>query len=108
MLFLSFLRPIINGTGHYAVEPQTRQNTRMDIQVFYGNEEFIIELKLWRGEKYETKAYDQLTGSLEARGVRTGYLLSFCDNKEAPRSHTDGVIMHNGFKIYEVVVAYRA
>lgn len=106
LLFLSFLRPIINGTGHYAVEPQTRQNTRMDIQVFYGNEEFIIELKLWHGEKYELKAYDQLTGYLAARGVRKGYLLSFCDNKKVP--HKNQVFNYNGFEIYEVVVAYRA
>ena len=108
LLFLSFLRPIINGTGHYAVEPQTRQNTRMDIQVFYRDEEFIVELKLWRGEKYETKAYDQLAGYLDARGVKKGYLLSFCDNKKAPEAHKDGVFRFNGFDICEVVVTYRA
>ncbi len=105
LLFLSFLRPIINGTGHYAVEPQTRQNTRMDIQVFYGNEEFIVELKIWHGEKQELKAYDQLTGYLSARGVQKGYLLSFCENKKAP--HRDRVFVHNGFEIYEVVVSCR-
>jgi hypothetical protein len=51
LLFLCFLKPIINGTGHYYVEPETRNNTRMDIVVAYGEEEYIIELKIWRGEE---------------------------------------------------------
>lgn len=33
LLFLCFLKPIINGTGYYYVEPQTRDNKRMDIVV---------------------------------------------------------------------------
>ena len=105
LLFLSFLRPIINGNGHYAVEPQTRQNTRMDIQVFYGDEEFIVELKIWHGEKYEKEAYEQLADYLEAREIETGYLLSFCHNRTAPRKGQ--MILCRGHRIYEVIVAYR-
>lgn len=105
LLFLSFLRPIINGTGHYAVEPQTRKNNRMDIQVFYGNQELIVELKVWHGEKYEQEGYDQLVRYLEARGVEKGYLLSFCDNKKAPRE--DQTFWYCGHEICEVVIAYR-
>jgi hypothetical protein len=33
-------------------EPRTRSNRRMDVVVFYGREKFIVELKIWRGEKY--------------------------------------------------------
>lgn len=47
LLFLCFLKPIINGTGFYYVEPETRNSTRMDIVVAYGGEEHVIELKLW-------------------------------------------------------------
>lgn len=105
LLFLSFLRPVINGTGHYAVEPQTRKNNRMDIQVFYGNQEIIVELKVWRGERYEQSGYDQLVRYLEARGVKKGYMLSFCDNKKTP--HEDRTFLHCGHEICEVIVAYR-
>ncbi|MCD8370353.1 MAG: ATP-binding protein [Clostridiales bacterium] len=105
LLFLSFLRPIINGTGHYAVEPQTRKNTRMDIQVFFGNQEFIVELKVWSGKKREEEGYDQLTAYLDARSVKKGYLLSFCDNQKTP--HEDRTFQHNGHEICEVIVAYR-
>lgn len=105
LLFLSFLKPIINGVGHYAVEPQTRKNTRMDIQVFYGWEEIVVELKIWHGEKRQQKAYDQLVDYLEARGVDKGYLLSFCDNQAAPREGKR--FIHRGHEIYEVIAAYR-
>lgn len=105
LLFLSFLRPIINGTGHYAVEPRTRKNNRMDIQVFYGKQEIITELKVWHGEKYERSGYDQLVRYLEARGVEKGYMLSFCDNKKTPRE--DQTFMYRGHEICEVIVAYR-
>ncbi len=44
--FLLYLRPIINGTGNYYVEPETRNARRMDVVVDYLGEQFIIELKL--------------------------------------------------------------
>lgn len=105
LLFLSFLRPIINGTGHYAVEPQTRKNNRMDLQVFYGEQEIIVELKVWHGEKYEQSGYDQLVRYLEARNVEKGYMLSFCDNKQTPRE--DRTFWYCGHEICEVIIAYR-
>ncbi len=101
LLFLGFLRPIINGTGFYAVEPQTRQNRRMDIQVFYGQEEFVIELKLWRGEAYEQKGCCQLVDYLRAKGLRQGYLVSFCRRKKPQKPRW---ISYEGYKIYEVIV----
>ena len=104
LLFLSFLRPIINGTGHYAVEPQTRKNMRMDVQVFYGTEEFIVELKIWHGMKYEEKAYDQLVDYLEVRGVEKGYLLSFCSNQSVPYEFRE--FEHRGHEVCEVIVGY--
>jgi hypothetical protein len=105
LLFLSFLKPIINGVGNYVVEPETRGNRRMDVVVFYGGEEHIVELKIWHGEQAATEAYDQLMGYLMARGQKEGYLLSFCDNQKAPREGK--TLLHNGCKITEVIVAYR-
>jgi hypothetical protein len=105
LLFLSFLKPIINGGGHYAVEAETRGNRRMDVAVFYGGEEHIIELKIWRGEKAAQAALDQLTDYLRARGQNRGYLLSFADTKQSPRP--GGWLTHAGCEIFEAVVAYR-
>jgi hypothetical protein len=105
LLFLSFLKPIINGVGNYAVEPQTRGNRRMDVVVFYGKKEYIVELKIWHGEQKASAAYDQLIQYLEARGEKEGYLLRFCDNKISPRE--GGTFIHKGYKIHEEIVAYK-
>lgn len=105
LLFLSFLKPIINGTGHYVVEPETRGSRRMDVVVFYGGEEHIVELKIWHGEQAASEAYDQLTVYLLTQEQQIGYLLSFCDNRKSPREGR--TFMHNGCQIAEVIVAYR-
>jgi hypothetical protein len=106
LLFLSFLKPIINGTGHYAVEPETRGSRRMDVVVFYGGEEHIIELKIWHGEQAAAEGYDQLVSYLKSRGQTRGYLVSFADNRKSPREGRT-FFPHEGCEITEVVVAYR-
>ena len=85
LLFLCFLKPIINGTGFYYVEPETRSGTRMDLVVTYLDEEFIIELKIWHGEQYRREGIKQLAGYLDSRGQKRGYLVSFSflKNKES-------------------------
>lgn len=105
LLFLSFLKPIINGTGHYVVEPETRGSRRMDVVVFYGGEEHIVELKIWHGEQAANEAYEQLSGYLLSQEQQEGYLLSFCDNQKLPREGR--TVEYNGCRITEVIVAYR-
>ena len=80
-LFLLYLRPIINGVGHYYVEAQTRDETRMDIVVDYLGKRYIIEMKIWRGAVYNEAGKKQLVDYLKAMNEDTGYLISFCFNK---------------------------
>jgi hypothetical protein len=82
LLFLCFLKPIINGTGHYVVEPQTRDDKRMDIIVFYGAKEYIIELKIWHGEKKLNDGVAQISEYLDMRHQKEGWLIAFSFNKE--------------------------
>ena len=84
LLFLCFINPIINGTGFYYIEPETRNNERMDLVITYGGEEHIIELKIWHGEEYRKKGIAQLEEYLDSRNADRGYLLSFSflKNKE--------------------------
>ena len=104
LLFLCFLKPIINGTGFYYIEPETRNNTRMDIVVTYGNEEHIIELKIWRGNSYREQGLLQLQEYMDARNSNIGYLLSFSFNKN--KEYINGWIpsADGDKRIYEVVV----
>ena len=103
LLFLTFLKPIVNGTGFYYVEPQTRDNRRMDLIVTYGREEFIVELKIWRGDKYELKGRDQLSEYLATRGMDEGYLVTFDFSKNREEKEPEW-IEWNGKRIFEAVI----
>lgn len=103
LLFLTFLKPIINGTGFYYVEPQTRDNRRMDLVVTYGSEEFIIELKIWRGDKYEEQGRDQLASYLTTRGTAEGYLVTFDFSKKGKGAEPQW-IENMGKRIFEVTI----
>lgn len=79
--FLLYLKPIINGTGNYYIESRTRNNERTDVIVDYLGEQFIIELKIWRGNSYNERGEKQLIGYLEHYHLKKGYMVSFCFNK---------------------------
>ena len=103
LLFLTFLKPIINGIGFYYVEPETRDNRRMDLVVTYGREEFIVELKIWRGDKYEQAGREQLSEYLAIRGKNEGYLVTFNFSKEKHDAEPQWLEV-NGKRVFEVVV----
>ena len=79
--FLLYLKPIINGTGTYYVEAETRNRERTDVIVDYHGEQFIIEMKIWRGDAYHTRGEQQLADYLEYYHLKKGYMLSFCFNR---------------------------
>lgn len=81
-LFLLYLRPIINGTGNYYIEAQTRDQTRTDVVVDYLGKQYIVELKIWRGERYNEKGEQQIIEYLDYFGMNEGYMLSFNFNQK--------------------------
>ncbi|HAN09512.1 MAG TPA: AAA family ATPase [Clostridiales bacterium] len=102
LLFLTFLKPIINGIGFYDVETETRNSQRMDIVVTYGKARYVIELKIWRGQKYEETGHKQLAEYLEIKQLDEGYMLVFDFRKG--KEYTDKWMEVQGKRIYEVVV----
>lgn len=101
-IFLMFLRPIINGAGNYYIEAQTRDKTRTDVIVDYKGQQFIIELKLWRGKQYQHEGRIQLAGYLEQYRQDRGYLLTFNFNQSKETGISENTC--NGKWILEVVV----
>lgn len=79
--FLLYLRPIINGTGNYYIEAQTRDARRTDVIVDYLGEQFIIELKIWYGNEYNERGEQQLFGYLDSYHKDKGYMISFNFNQ---------------------------
>jgi hypothetical protein len=80
-LFLLYLKPIINGVGNYYIEAQTRDETKTDVIIDYLGHQYIIELKIWRGNAYNERDEEQLAGYLDYFHAKKGYLVSFCFNK---------------------------
>lgn len=80
--FLLYLKPIINGTGNYYIEAQTRDASRTDVIVDYLGEQFVVELKIWRGNEYHERGEKQLADYLDYYHLDKGYLLSFNFNKK--------------------------
>lgn len=68
----------------------------------YAGEQFIIEMKIWRGNEYNERGEQQLTGYLDYFHQKKGYLLSFNFNKN---KETDmKTIMLDDKTIVEAVV----
>jgi len=80
--FMLYLKPIINGIGNYYVEAQTRNQERTDLIIDYRGDQFIIEMKVWRGNAYHERGEDQLISYLDHYHLKKGYMLSFCFNKK--------------------------
>ncbi len=102
MIFLAYLKPILNGKGFSFVEAQTRGNRRMDVVITHGNEKFVVELKIWNGEKYEEKGLDQLAEYLDYQNLDKGYMIIFNFNKN--KEYMAQWVTVGEKKIFEVFV----
>ncbi len=80
--FLLYLKPVINGTGNYYIESQTRDMERTDVIIDYRGEQFVIEMKIWRGRAYHEKGEKQLLDYLDYYRLSKGYMVVFNFNKK--------------------------
>jgi len=77
LLFLAFLKPMINGKGFEFKEPAVAEERRMDVVITYGQQRYVIELKIWRGLKYHQEGLRQLCDYLDIYSLKEGYLLIY-------------------------------
>ena len=104
LVFLSYLAPLINGAGFYHIESQLTDLRRMDLVVDFGRDQFIIELKIWRGEQHEKEAYEQLCGYLGRKRADTGYLLTFDFRRPGNKTPKAQWVEKDGKRIFDVIV----
>jgi len=83
--FLTYIAPIINGTGTYSIEEQTRNKLRMDVVIHYLGKRYVVELKIWRGPRYNEDGEKQIMEYLDYFGLSTGYMVSFNFNQNKKR-----------------------
>lgn len=77
LVFLAFIKPIINQRGFDFKEVQISEEKRLDIVITYMNSKYIVELKKWYSEEYHKKGIVQLADYLERQNQEKGYLLIF-------------------------------
>ncbi len=82
LIFLAYLKPIINGSGYDFKEPQTSEEKRLDLIATFFQHQYLIELKIWYGEEAHQKGLSQLANYLDRLGLDTGYLVIFDHNKK--------------------------
>ena len=102
LVFLAFIKPIINGCGYDFKEPQISEEKRLDVVITYLHQKFVAELKLWYGQKAHEKGLLQLVDYLDVQALNEGYLLIF-DHSEVKKWKSEWLEMH-GKKIFMVWV----
>jgi hypothetical protein len=102
LVFLAFLKPIINGHGHDFKEVEVSEERRLDVVVTYYQHQYIIELKRWYGEQAHQRGLDQLADYLDRKQVERGYLVIFESRQE--KTWRQEQISHRGKDIFAVWV----
>ncbi len=102
LLFLAFLKPIINGKGFEFKEPNVAEERRMDVVVTYGNQRYVIELKRWSGDKAHQAGLRQLSDYLDMYSLKEGYVLIYDFNKN--KSYKQDQIAFRDKQIFAVWV----
>ncbi|MBI4648285.1 MAG: AAA family ATPase [Bacteroidia bacterium] len=95
LLFLVFLKPIINGIGFSFKEVETSEEKRLDIVIIFKDEKFVVELKLWRDKSYHKQGIIRLKDYMHREGVKKGFMLIMdkTRSKEFTVEHEDGLMM---------------
>lgn len=102
LLFLAFIKPIINGIGFDYKEVQISEERRLDIVISYNQHKYVIETKIWYGEIAHQKGLKQLKNYLDIENLDKGYLLIFNFNKG--KEYTQSEYKIDEKSIFEVYV----
>jgi len=95
LLFLMYIDPIINGQGHSFKEVEIGSEKRLDIVVTYHGELFVVEVKVWYGEKLHEQGKQQLKQYMKAMSIKKGYMLIINknENKTFKIEKENGIMM---------------
>ncbi|MBN2443853.1 MAG: hypothetical protein JXJ04_21000 [Spirochaetales bacterium] len=77
LLFLAFIKPVINGHGFDFKETQVSEEKRIDVVITFYNRKFISELKIWYGPEKHERGIRQLADYLARQNTDKGYLVIF-------------------------------
>ena len=90
LVFLAFLKPIINGSGYDFKESEASEERRLDVIITYLQHRYVAELKIWRGKAAHQEGLLQLSDYLDRLTLDTGYLVIF-DHQEVKEWRSEWV-----------------
>ncbi len=102
LVYLAFMKPILNGHGYDFKETQISEERRLDVVITYYQHKYVAELKVWRGQAAHEEGLEQLSDYLDRLKLTEGYLLIF-DHKEI-KTWASGWIEFKDKKIFIVWV----
>jgi hypothetical protein len=102
LVFLAFMRPILNGHGYDFKEVEISEERRLDVTITFYQHKYVAELKIWRGQAAHERGLEQLNDYLNRLHLNEGYLIIF-DHKEVKTWDSEW-IEHKGKKIFIVWV----
>ncbi|MGL6108235.1 hypothetical protein [Romboutsia sp.] len=102
LLFLAFIKPIINGVGFDFKEVQIAEEKRLDVVITYNQFKYVIELKIWYGQSYHEKGLNQLADYIDNQGLDKGYLIVYNFNKN--KEYKQDKVYIKDKEIFEVYV----
>jgi len=101
-LLLAYLDHFVKIIGGFMyIEVQTGRG-RMDIIIIHNQQKYIIETKIWRGDRRYQAGKKQLTVYLRAEGVTQGYYIVF-DHRQDPEPRVE-IEMIEGLTIRSYVI----
>jgi Predicted AAA-ATPase. len=82
LIFLAFIKPIINGVGFDFKEVQISEEKRLDVVITYLSKLYVIEMKIWRGQAAHERGIKQLCDYLDVMTLNEGFLVIFDFTKQ--------------------------
>ena len=104
LLFLAFIKPIINGQGFDFKEVQISEERRLDIVITYLNQKYVIELKVWREQEAHEKGIRQIKDYIDRVEVDNGYIVIYDFNKNKDQEWQQDRVNVDGKEIFMVRV----
>jgi hypothetical protein len=103
LVFLAFVKPILNSKGHTFKEPQISEEQRLDVALTFLERKYIVEMKIWRGPQAHEEGLKQLSAYLDSQGLDEGYLVIF-DPRTKEKSWAQQWIEMEGKRVFAIWV----
>jgi len=102
LIFLAFLKPIINGYGFDFKEVQISEEKRLDVIITWLDRRYLVELKIWRGQEAHKKGIKQLCDYMDRINLNKGYLIIYDFRKTDNKDWKNNTLTVNNKKIFMV------